>query len=103
MITDLRKLIEKDIRLESNGFEILSHTSKIPTFETAEAIQAYRTETEQMLKDSLNASYVKCYDLRLRQNIQFQRSEFDLNNPLHQEGPARGAHNGHKRFSSYIS
>jgi len=57
------------------------------------AVEAYKRETERLLTEALGATHVKCYDLRLRKNIIFQRTEFDLNNPLHTEGPARGAHN----------
>ena len=54
----------------------------------------YKSETEQLLQDVLGASFVKCYDFILRKNIEFRRSEYDLNDLLHTEGPARGAHNG---------
>jgi len=36
---------------------------------------------------------VKCYELRLRKNVLFQRAQLDLNDPLLVEGPARGVHN----------
>ena len=92
-ITDIRGL-KGDVNLERYGFQVLSHDTGVSNFTSAEAIEAYKRETERLLTEALGATYVKCYDLRLRKNIIFQRTEFDLNNPLHTEGPARGAHNG---------
>jgi hypothetical protein len=42
---------------------------------------------------------VLTYELRLRKNQVFQRKQFDLNEKLLLEGPAKGAHIG-ARFSS---
>jgi hypothetical protein len=92
-ITDLREL--KDAaRIDQHGFEVISHTTDIKDFDSVESIRAYRAETEAILKDALDATFVKCYDSRLRKNIKFERTQYDLNDPLHMEGPARGAHNG---------
>jgi hypothetical protein len=79
---------------EINGFQVLDHASKIHNFVDPEDVQKYKRETEQLLKDSLGAVHVRCYDLALRKNIIFNRTEFDLNDPLHTEGTVRGAHNG---------
>lgn len=92
-ITDIRSFKDK-INLKGHGFEVLPHTTKISEFTSADAIEAYKAETEQLLKERLRASYVKCYDVMLRKNIVFYRNQFDINDPLHTEGPARGAHNG---------
>ena len=97
-ISDIRGL-KGDVSLESYGFQVLSHDTEVSSFTSADAVEAYKRETELLLKGALGATYVKCYDLRLRKNIVFQRTEFDLNNPLHTEGPARGAHNGEGRLA----
>jgi hypothetical protein len=96
-INDIRD-VEGDVSLESYGFQILSHDTKVSNFNTPDAVETYKRETERLLIEALGATHVKCYDLRLRKNIVFQRTEFDLNNPLHTEGPARGAHNGEGRL-----
>lgn len=92
-ITDIRGLDEKP-QAEINGFEVLNHTTEIESFTSPEDVRKYKTETEELLSKRLGAVHVKCYDLALRKNIIFNRTEFDLNDPLHTEGPVRGAHNG---------
>jgi len=91
-IRDIRGAKDK-IKLEKHGFEVLSHATKISEFASVQAVEAYKSETEQLLRETLGAIHVKCYDLRLRKNISFHRTQFDMNDPLHIEGPARGAHN----------
>jgi hypothetical protein len=90
--------LKGDVSLESYGFQVLSHDTEVSNLTSADAVEAYKRETERLLTEALGATHVKCYDLRLRKNIIFQRTEFDLNNPLHTEGPARGAHNGESRL-----
>jgi hypothetical protein len=92
-ITDIRGLTEKS-RVDVNGFEVLNHTTKITRFASPADVRQYKIETEELLRKNLEAIYVKCYDLALRKNVSFNRTEFDLNDPLHTEGPVRGAHNG---------
>ena len=92
-ITDIRPF-KDNIQLEEYGFQVLSHASQVSEFASVDDVQKYKSETERMLQDVLGASFVKCYDLILRKNIPFRRSQFDVNDPLHAEGPARGAHNG---------
>lgn len=92
-ITDIRKN-KGHYRLDDNGFQVMNHDSKFTKFENLSDIDNYKLETENLLKETMNAVYVKCYDTRLRKNILFRRTEFDLNDPLTSEGPARGAHNG---------
>ena len=106
-IRDIRDATE-DLTLEINGFQVLSHHSKHSAIKTVEDVQAYKAETEAMLRESLNAVFVKCYELRARKNVLFQREQFDINDPLLVEGPARGAHNGiitvyYSPFTSPIS
>ena len=92
-ITDIRPA-KDHFRLEEYGFEVLTHASKISDFVSVEDVEEYKSGTEQMLRDFLGACFVKCYDFILRKNVPFHRSQIDLNDPLHTEGPARGAHNG---------
>lgn len=96
-ISDIRGL-KGDVSPENYGFQVLSHDTQISALTSADAVESYKRETEQLLIEALGASHVKCYDLQLRKNIVFQRTEFDLNDPLHTEGPARGAHNGEGRL-----
>lgn len=87
-----------DVSLDSYGFQVLSNDTGVSNFTSVDAVEAYKRETERLLTEVLGATHVKCYDLRLRKNIIFHRTEFDLNNPLHTEGPAQGAHNGEDRL-----
>jgi len=45
------------------------------------------------LRKEFAAVYVKCYEVRKRENVAIQRSQMDYNDPLLVEGPAKGAHN----------
>lgn len=92
-ITDIREAKE-ELSLSNCGFQVLSHHSKKTSFESADDVEEYKRETEGLLRDELNADFVKCYELRLRKNVPFQRNRIDLNDPLLLEGPARGVHNG---------
>jgi len=95
-VTDIRPDIDK-YTLEKNGFQVISHTSRvlevndlhIPSPEQADA---YRKETEELLKETFNAEYVLCYDFRKRVNVPHPRNQFDDNDPMLIEGPAVGAH-----------
>jgi hypothetical protein len=92
-IADIRELNTAPT-IDDCGFEVLSHQSRFSGFHSADDVFQYVSETEGLLKDRMNAVYVKCYDSRLRKNVAFQRTQLDLNDPLLTEGPARGAHNG---------
>jgi hypothetical protein len=92
-IEDIRELSEAP-KIDDSGFEVLSHQSKFSSFDQAEDVFQYVSETEELLREQMNAVYVKCYDSRLRKNVAFQRTQLDLKDPLLTEGPARGAHNG---------
>jgi hypothetical protein len=92
LITDIRPFHE-NVTLEEYGFQVLPHSSNYPDFTEAASVNAYMKETEALLRDTFEASYVKTYDCVLRKNIIFERTEFDLADLLHTEGPARGAHN----------
>lgn len=99
LVQDIRGLGE-GFRIAESGFEVLDHVSQVlglksvDQIHSAEPIELYKAETEELLKSHLGACFVKCYDLVLRKNISFDRSELDIRDPLHIEGPARGAHNG---------
>jgi len=91
-IQDIRELENKP-HIQDSGYQVFEHTSKFSHFERPEDVEQYKAETEDFLKDALGAVYAKCYDQVLRKNVVFQRSQLDLGDPLHTEGPARGVHN----------
>jgi hypothetical protein len=91
-ITDMRG--RPELSLENAGFQALKHTSCFKDVVGIEDVNAYKRETEQLLLGTLKASYVLCYDLRKRRNMVFNRNQFDINDPLLEEGPAKGVHNG---------
>lgn len=93
IITDMRDC-DQDFRINDCGFEVLSHQSKFDKFESPGDVEAYREETEKLLQEKLDAVMVKCYQSLLRRNVPFVRTQFDLNDSLLTEGPARGVHNG---------
>ena len=93
MIRDIREN-KSQFKVDECGFEVVDHRSQISSFRLAVDISRYKAETEQLLKDKMQAIYVNCYDSRLRENVTFQRTQLDLNDPLLKEGPARGVHNG---------
>jgi hypothetical protein len=92
-VTDIRDSIN-EFSLEKCGFQVLSHNSNGLEFTTPEDVQAYKQETEAMLRDKLGAEFVKCYEVRTRKNVPLSRNVFDYNDPLLVEGPAKGAHSG---------
>jgi hypothetical protein len=92
-IRDMRDLPSPPT-LSTFGFEVLNHKSDKLGLSTRDEVEEYRAETEQMLREALGAVYVKCYEVRKRENIPIERSVMDYNNPLLIEGPAKGAHNG---------
>ena len=92
-ITDMRNSLE-DITIEECGFQVVPHQSEALALNTREEIEAYRRETEDLLRKEFGAVYVKCYEVRKRENVAIQRSQMDYNDPLLVEGPAKGAHNG---------
>jgi len=93
LIQDIRDR-KSQFKIDDCGFEVLNHRSDISNFKSALDVTRYKVETEQLLQDEMQAVYVHCYDSRLRENVTFQRTQLDLNDPLLKEGPARGAHNG---------
>jgi hypothetical protein len=99
-LTDMRD--RADIDIGSYGFQVLNHTSRFPDLESVCDVDSYKRETEQLLQESLGATYVFCYDLRKRRNQVFNRTQFDVYDPLLEEGPARGAHVG-KNPSCYAA
>lgn len=93
LVKDFRQR-KNHVNLDEHGFQVLAHTTRVPGFDCAEDIHAYIQETERLLEETFEACFVKTYHHVLRKNIPFQRTEFDINDPLHTEGVAQGAHNG---------
>jgi hypothetical protein len=92
-IEDIREL-DSPVKIDDCGFEVLQHQSRFSSFDQKDDVEQYRLETEELLRERMDAVYVTCYDSRLRKNVPFQRTELDLNDLLLREGPARGVHNG---------
>jgi hypothetical protein len=109
-IHDIRSDIQ-NYKIDECGFQVLDHESKVKNLETVGNVDAYRRETESLLKEVLGAEFAFCYDLavrnslfrrlylrltviQLRENVKRERNEFDLLDPLLVQGPARGVHNG---------
>lgn len=92
VIEDIRDFTD-EVDIEHYGFQVIQHQSKLLSFENGNDVEAYRLETERLLHQTLNADFVKCYHSRLRKNVSHERREYDINDPLLVEGPARGAHN----------
>jgi hypothetical protein len=84
--------------LDECGFEYLSHTTGVTAIlgdqPTVDHVNAYKAETEALLRQRFGAVKVVCYELRLRERKDFVRDTFDINDPLLVEGPALGAHTG---------
>lgn len=80
--------------LENTGFEVVQHESRHTRFDTLRNVADYRKETEECLQAHLNAEFVRCYDSCLRKNVVFERSQFDMSDPLLKQGPAQGVHIG---------
>ena len=93
LVTDIRDCAEKPV-IDVSGFEVLNHNSDILEFNAPVDVEDYKQETERLLMEELDAEFVHCYELKRRKNIQFERNQIDVNDPLLVEGPARGAHNG---------
>jgi hypothetical protein len=92
-ISDMRPLLS-DITIEESGFQVIPHQSGALSLATRDEIEAYRKETEELLRKQFGAVYVNCYEVRKRENVAIVRSQMDYNDPLLVEGPAKGAHNG---------
>lgn len=92
-VRDIRDKIH-EFKLEECGFQVLSHSMGQSEFNTPDDIQGYKLETQAMLRETLGAECVKTYEVRIRKNMPLPRSQFDYNDPLLVEGPARGAHSG---------
>ncbi|ETI24450.1 hypothetical protein G647_03819 [Cladophialophora carrionii CBS 160.54] len=91
LVKDVRQ--HPELNFDDCGFEFQEYPSRYQQFATAADTDRYRAETEQILKKRFNAERVMVYDIRLRKNDSFHRSEFDVYDPLLIEGPAKGAHN----------
>lgn len=62
-VTDIRGR-EKVFQLMTHGFEIMPNTSKLSNFRTMEDVQAYKRETEEVLKAKFGAEKVVCWDFK---------------------------------------
>ena len=87
---------KSEFRMDECGFEVLHHPSEFLGFTTPDQVFAYRKETEEFLTKSFDAVFVKCYNHGLRKNVIFERTWYDMMDPLVQEGPAQGVHIGEK-------
>lgn len=98
-ITDIRGCEIKP-SIDECGFAVLKHDSKVNEFNIPADIEAYKGETEELLKSQMGAEYVCCYEVRRRKNQvkPVHREQFNLNDPLVIEGPAKGAHTGLLQF-----
>lgn len=100
-IQDMREHPELSFSL--CGFEFLRHhQSAVTMFDTEGDIMLYKAETESLLLSHFDAVKVLTYEVKLRKNIQFERTEYDANDELVIEGPATGAHNGTGRSDSRL-
>ena len=99
-LVELRNLrdIATEGKLDQYGFEVAHHDSQCLKFETIGQVEAYKRETENHLAEALDAVFVKCYDSCLRKNITFERSQFDIADPLLKQGPAQGVHIGMQEY-----
>jgi hypothetical protein len=92
-IRDMR--VQPQLSFGQCGFEFVKHhASAIHAFNVEGDAESYISETNSMLKDRFSAVKVHTYEVRLRKNVQFCRTEVDMNDKLLIEGPALGAHNG---------
>lgn len=91
-VEDMRE--HPELRINDCGFEFVQHKTAISEFTSPSDVDAHKRETEEMLRARFAAVKVLTYELRLRKNQEFRRKQFDLNEKLLTEGPAKGAHNG---------
>ncbi|KAJ9617238.1 hypothetical protein H2200_000959 [Cladophialophora chaetospira] len=91
LIRDMR--LHPELRFDECGFDFHNLPSHYKRFDSAGDIEGYRVETEKLLKERFHAEKVMVYEIRLRRNEIFARTEFDVYDPLLVEGPAKGAHN----------
>ena len=93
LIQDMRE--HPELNFSQCGFEFLrDHQSRVTVFETEGDIMLYKRETEALLSSHFDAVKALTYEVKLRKNIHFERTEYDANDELVIEGPATGAHNG---------
>lgn len=90
-VTDMRRLA---LTLADFGFQVLQHASGHLELGTREKCRRYQRETEEVLGELLRAVFVKCYEVRKRENVRIVRDVMYCNDPLLVERPVKGAHNG---------
>lgn len=92
-VRDMREHAE--LTFEECAFEFVAHhQSEVTAFETPTDVTAYAAETRSLLMDRFDAIDVRTYEVKLRENVSFDRQLFDLDDPLEVEGPAVGVHIG---------
>ena len=91
-IKDMRQA--PGLSIDTSGFEFYQHDTAFRTFESSEDINRYMEETEEVLKKRFSAVHVVTYDARLRRNENLTRREFDMQDKMTIEAPAKGAHVG---------
>lgn len=64
-ISDIRDQSD-EFTVEKTGFEFATHTSKCLNFDAPTAVEEYKRETEEHLKQRFNAVYTFCYETRVR-------------------------------------
>lgn len=62
-ITDIRSCL--DFCIDEAGFQVLKHTSNVPSLKDIPGMQSYKAETEQLLTGFFKATRVICWDFRV--------------------------------------
>ena len=67
---------EDQFHVEQCGFEIMHHSSAMldRLMKSSEAIEAYKRETEETLKQKFDAEYAFCFEARVS-SMRYRRSE----------------------------
>lgn len=90
-VEDIRE--HPELALSTCGFTFITNKTLNLKFEAPSDVDDYKRETQDLLRSHFSAVKVLTYEVRLRKNQRFERRQFDLNDKLLQEGPAKGAHN----------
>ncbi|KAF2106250.1 hypothetical protein BDV96DRAFT_334977 [Lophiotrema nucula] len=92
-IPDVRSVPAREQGLDVAGFEVVEHESNHLDFLSAKCIEEYQEETENLLREHLQAEAVMCCRSILRLNAPRTQDEIvDIGNPLTLDRPPRGAH-----------
>ena len=63
-ITDIRPWMS-DVKLETHGIQVLSHTSRYPRLDKLSQCKGYKKETAELLEKHFGAERVITWDLRV--------------------------------------